>query len=164
MAPKKKDDKLKEEADAQALPVEDSGTFVFENGARYCGQFVRREAGVIRRNGQGTYSEGFFNYEGQWKDDSMSGDAHVTFASGASYVGTVLDGKFDGKGTYKWPDGSVYVGQWRFNRVHGEGTYTDPDGQSWTGRFYNGTGPGLQLRAAELAHAAAAAKVAKPTA
>jgi hypothetical protein len=165
MAPKKKDDKPKEDPDAQVLPVEDTGTFVFENNARYCGQFVRREGGVVRRHGQGTYSDGFFTYDGQWKDDTMNGDAQVTFASGATYVGGVIDGRFDGRGVYKWPDSSSYDGQWRFNRPHGEGTFTDSDGQLWKGRFYNGTGPGLQHRAAELATAAVAARyAAAPTA
>ena len=166
MPHKKKDDKggprgggAGDEGDAQAqLPTEDTGTFVFDNNARYCGQFVRREGGLVRRHGGGNYSDGFFTYDGQWKEDVMHGEASVTFASGASYIGTVVDGKFDGRGTYKWPDGSLYVGQWRFNRVHGEGVYTDAEGVCWKGRFYNGTGPGLQHKAAELATAVATAR------
>jgi hypothetical protein len=142
MPPKKKDEK-KEELDA--APLVETGTYVFEafNNARYNGQIVRRD-GVARRNGQGTFADGSISYDGNWKDDVMHGDGKISFADGATYVGSFTEGTMDGTGIYRWPDGSHYDGQWRCNRMHGEGTYTDADGQVWKGKFYNGTGPGLR--------------------
>ena len=145
MPPKKRDEKKEEE---EAKPQEDSGTFVFEDGAKYTGQVIRRE-GAVRRHGRGTYVDEVMSYDGEWKEDSMCGEAVVTFHSGAKYTGAVLDNRFEGRGVYKWPDGSFYDGQWRYNRMHGEGTYCDSDGQMWHGRFYSGTGPGL-VKAPEL--------------
>lgn len=140
MPPKKKEEKKEEE---EARPVEESGTYVFEDGARYSGQVVRKD-GQLRRHGIGTHSDAALTYAGSWKDDAMHGEGTLTFASGASYTGSLVEGKMDGKGVYKWADSSFYDGQWRFNRMHGEGTYGDVHGEVWHGRFYNGTGPGLR--------------------
>jgi hypothetical protein len=155
MPPKKKDEKKEEE---EAKPVEDTGVFVFTDKSRYSGQFVRRE-GTVKRNGRGSFNDGFLKYDGDWKDDAMHGNGSLKFASGASYDGAIHENTFDGKGKYMWPDGSWYDGQWRNNRMHGEGIYCDPSGRQWEGRFYNGTGPGLKRQAAPQPIGAVAARV-----
>lgn len=159
MPPKKKDEKKEEDNKDKAQPVEDNGTFVFPDNARYTGQFVRREGGVVKRHGTGAFADGFLSYDGGWKDDAMHGAGTVKFSSGASYEGTFYENRFDGQGKYCWPDGSWYEGQWRHDRMHGEGTYSDVTGQLWQGRFYNGTGPGLGPHAAVTPVGATAAAV-----
>ena len=142
MPPKKKDDKKEEE---EAKPQEDTGTFIFDDGAKYAGQFIRKDGGaIVKRHGTGVFQDTFMTFDGQWKDDAIHGDGVLKFASGATYTGSFYEGKFDGQGTYEWPDGSRYEGQWRFNRMHGEGQYADVTGHLYAGRFYNGTGPGLK--------------------
>jgi len=141
MAPKKKDEKKEE---AEAPPLDEVTTLIFEaQGGKYHGTIQRRD-GVARRNGSGTYTDAHITYDGQWKDDIMQGEGTLTFTDGSSYTGAFLDGQFTGQGKYKWPSGAVYSGLWRFNRMHGEGVYTDTSGQEWRGKFYNGTGPGLR--------------------
>ena len=158
MAPKKKEvDKNKEDEDANK-PVEDTGVFVFSEKSRYSGQFVRKD-GAVRRNGTGTFTDGFLEYTGEWRDDAMHGNGELKFASGASYAGSFHENAFDGSGTYRWPDGSWYTGQWRANRMHGEGIYGDSEGRQFEGRFYNGTGPGLKRQQCPQPIGAVAARV-----
>jgi hypothetical protein len=157
MPPKKRDEKKEEGNDVQ--PTEDSGAFVFPDGARYKGQFVRREGGNIKRQGQGSYNDSGVEYEGGWKDDMMCGDCSISFPSGSKYVGSIVDNAFDGRGVFTWPDGSSYDGQWRYNRMHGEGAYCDAEGRLWNGRFYNGTGPGLRQHHAAQAEGALPARL-----
>lgn len=141
----------KNEPEEEEKPAEEAGVYIFEahENATYDGQVQRNKLtdNVIRRHGRGTYTDkGHFTYAGDWKDDVPQGDnCVIKFASGATYEGSVIEGKFDGRGTYTWPDGRTqYSGQWRANRMHGEGVYKDANGMVWSGRFYNGTGPGLR--------------------
>ena len=146
----KKSNKHALEVEEEEKPVEENGVYIFEahENATYDGQVQRKPTdNIVRRHGQGTYTDAkHFTYTGDWKDDIPHSDSCVIkFASGATYEGCVVEGKFDGRGRYIWPDGKTqYVGQWRANRMHGEGTYTDSNGTVWSGRFYNGTGPGLR--------------------
>jgi hypothetical protein len=145
----RQDKRAKEHVEEEEKPVEENGIYIFEahENATYDGQVQRKQTdNIIRRHGRGTYTDKHFSFTGDWKDDTPNGEnCVIKFASGASYEGTVIEGKFEGKGTYTWPDRkTVYNGQWRANRMHGEGTYTDSNGVVWTGRFYNGTGPGLR--------------------
>lgn len=157
MPPKKgKDEKVVK--DEEVKPVEDTGVFVFPDRARYSGQFVHRD-GVVKRNGNGSFVDGFLSYEGSWKDDMMHGAGTLKFSSGAKYSGTFHENRFDGSGKYQWPDGSWYDGQWRYDRMHGDGVYCDSEGRQWEGRFYNGTGPGLRRQAVPQSIGAAAARV-----
>jgi hypothetical protein len=154
--------KQQAEADEEAQPLEEQGVYIFEahGNATYDGQVQRRDGGVMRRHGRGTYTDKHITYTGDWRDDQMTSDAAVVkfAATGATYEGTVVDGKFEGRGTYKWADGSCYTGQWRANRMHGEGTYRDAAGMLWSGRFYNGTGPGLRQPSAAANAADSSAK------
>eukprot|EP00906_Rhabdomonas_costata_P029509 RCo041635 len=125
-------------------PSEGTGVFIYEDGSRYEGGWVKDGVPlVIKRKGFGVYIDGNNRYEGQWENDKMKGEGSFYFDSGAVYKGWWTDNQFEGKGTYTWPDSSCYEGSWRSNRMHGEGVYRDVNGKRWHGKFYNGTGPGL---------------------
>ena len=76
--------------------------------------------------------------------DVLNGKGTFTYASGSSYTGSFVAGKYHGEGKYEWPNGTHYIGSWQEGVMHGDGTYTDVDGREWSGHFFNGTGPGLQ--------------------
>ena len=69
----------------------------------------------------------------------LSGTGTFTYASGASYTGSFVAGKYHGEGQYKWPNGTTYTGGFFEGVIHGEGTYTDEDNRQWQGHFHNGT-------------------------
>lgn len=101
---------------------------------------------VVRyRHGHGTYLSPFIRYVGDWVEDDMHGHGHLEFLrSGHVYDGDFCYGRFQGHGVYQWKDGSRYDGHWMDSKMHGEGVYTDVEGRIWKGKYYNGTGPGLQ--------------------
>jgi|UniRef100_A0A7S4GJK2 hypothetical protein len=141
--------KKEEEPEAPEEPLEGCGAFVFDDGSRYEGNWIKEGTPLItKRKGYGVYKEGNNKYEGYWDDDKMSGEGTMFFASGAVYTGTWLDNCFDGKGKYSWTDSSFYEGMWRSNKMHGEGMYQDSTGKRWHGKFYNGMGPGITLNTA----------------
>lgn len=163
MAPKKKEAEKKEE---ELAGKEDVGVFVFHDGSRYDGQYLRRADAsaaspapatssspgggaapsssspvqLVKRHGNGVYLDTGAQMDGQWVEDELCGEATISFDSGASYVGSVWMDMFHGRGTYTWPDGSLYDGFWRANAMHGEGVYVDVEGGRWVGKFYNGLG------------------------
>ena len=134
MPPKKKDDK-KDDGGYEGI-----GVYVFPDGSRYDGQVVRKEGSSPKRHGNGVYVDVNSVYDGQWIDDSMSGEGHLTFATGASYRGSFHRNVFDGQGRYEWSNGCSYEGEWRNNLMHGMGVFTDAKGQRWFGKYYNGEG------------------------
>lgn len=141
MPAKRKDEKvLEEERDFV-------GVYVFPDGATYDGQLWKRDHCAPVRHGNGVFTDVGCVYDGQWRDDVMSGEGTMQFSTGACYVGTFHDNAFNGCGRYTWPDGSHYEGEWRGNLMHGHGSYVDVDGRRWIGRFYNGQGDGLLLEA-----------------
>lgn len=97
------------------------------------------------RHGRGTYVSPVLRYTGDWDEDEMHGRGTLSFvASGNTYEGDFVRGKFEGTGVYRWADGSKYEGGWRDNHMHGEGVFLDVDGNVWKGKYYNGSGPGLE--------------------
>jgi hypothetical protein len=95
------------------------------------------------RHGKGLYIDGEYQYEGEWKDDKISGLGTFRYASGAIYEGNWDKNKYSGEGEYKWGDGRSYKGFWRESKMHGMGGYVDQSGQRYVGHFFNGIGPGL---------------------
>mmetsp|Transcript_40329 Transcript_40329/g.72075 ORF Transcript_40329/g.72075 Transcript_40329/m.72075 type:complete len:150 (-) Transcript_40329:1253-1702(-) len=144
MGPKKKKE---EEPEGEPEPMEGVGAFIFDDGSRYEGHWVKE--GVpggplnVKRHGFGVNTANGNKYEGKWKDDQMCGEGTMYFENGAIYAGHWLNNIFQGKGKYTWPNGCCYDGFWRDNKMHGDGTYRDVTGREWRGRFYNGRGPGL---------------------
>eukprot|EP00741_Cyanophora_paradoxa_P020551 tig00000227_g19838.t1 len=132
------------EAPAEAPPQEEkgSGSFLFGDGSKYDGEFLKID-GVMKRHGRGTLIDGDRTYEGDWVMDKMHGKGMFRYSSGAVYEGDWADNQYEGRGKYTWNDGSYYEGEWKANKMHGEGVYIDVKGVMWRGRYYNGTGPGL---------------------
>jgi hypothetical protein len=65
--------------------------------------------------------------EGTWKDDHFW------------YEGQFKDGKKNGKGTYKNIDGDEYVGEFKDDLQHGQGTFTKDDGTIESGMWEDDT-------------------------
>lgn len=141
----------------QVPPEPLEGKFYYDDATTYTGQFVyvlndgetdvpAGETRPRKRHGKGTLTEGNARYVGDWVNDAMHGEGTFTFPSGATYTGEFQNNQFSGRGKYVWSDGRVYEGQWEENLMHGKGVYTDHKGHAWTGQFYNGVGPGLDLR------------------
>lgn len=97
------------------------------------------------RHGHGTYLSPHIRYVGDWVEDEMHGHGHLEFlTSGHVYDGDFCYGRFQGHGVYQWKDGSRYEGNWLDSKMHGEGIYTDAEGRVWKGKYYSGSGPGMQ--------------------
>jgi hypothetical protein len=63
-------------------------------------------------NGQGTYVyDNGEKYVGQWKDEGFHGQGTFTYASGSKYVGEWKDDNRNGQGTSTYADGGKYVGE-----------------------------------------------------
>lgn len=80
-----------------------------------------------------------YKFDGEFRDDAMSGTGTFTFASGACYNGDFKQNKFEGKGVYQWPSGESYDGEFLESCMHGKGTYKDGCGRQWSGmvkKFY----------------------------
>ena len=92
------------------------GTFVWDNGDKYVGQFAYRKF-----SGTGTYyyASGA-KYVGQWSNDLKNGKGTMYFANGNIYEGNWINDKENGFGkeTYKW---GYYEGQWKDGKWFGKG-------------------------------------------
>ena len=144
MGPKKPEVQVEPAVEVEPEPTSGTGPFYYADETRtYVGDWVLNEAGKRVREGRGTYADGSYVYDGEWKSDTMEGQGTFTYASGATYEGAWVAGKYHGQGTYKWADGSSYTGTWESNTMHGTGEYVDAEGRTWNGQYFNGSGPGL---------------------
>ena len=64
-----------------------------------------------KRQGRGvcTWKSSGHKYEGEWKDDKMSGQGVHTWPSGQLYEGEWKDGKSSGQGVRTWPSGALVI-------------------------------------------------------
>ncbi len=128
------------------------GTFVFENGDEYTGQWVN---GV--RTGLGVYdwADGSF-YVGYFHDNQLNGlGIYIASTAGNDLIGFFQQGKLaeavildatgcimgnclDGAGVYLWENGDMYVGQWVHGKRTGYGRYDWADLSRYIGEFQNG--------------------------
>ena len=111
--------------------------FKFPDGSLYTGEY-KRVSGRILRHGRGTHSDGSSLYEGEWRNDRLSGNVKVKLATGETYVGEMVDNMYHGNGIYTWRDGASYSGSWQNSKMHGEGVYSGTDAVKWEGTFQNG--------------------------
>ncbi len=106
------------------------GTFVWDNGDKYVGQFQYRKF-----SGQGTYyyANGA-KYVGQWANDLKHGKGTMYFANGNVYEGNWVNDKENGFGkeTYKW---GYYEGQWKDGDWYGKGKEVHYNGITFEGDF-----------------------------
>ena len=52
-------------------------------------------------------------YEGEWRDDKISGKGKYSHANGDVYIGEFLNGLANGNGEYVYSKGSKYIGDWK---------------------------------------------------
>lgn len=91
------------------------------------------------REGHGIESTDKSIYDGDYKDDKQNGRAKVTFTSGDSYEGEILNAQFHGKGHYKWKKtGHEYIGEYKYGKLHGEGLYRINEEEYYKGEYKDG--------------------------
>jgi hypothetical protein len=90
--------------------------------------------------GKGKYFFKLLNetYEGESKDNSITGYGMYIWNNNNVYEGTFLNGKMHGKGKYKWPDGAEYEGDYLDNIKQGNGRFKWSDGKYYIGEFLKG--------------------------
>ena len=94
-------------------------------------QGARNERG--EKEGYGTYTfEDGTRYKGQWLAGQQNGNGTMKMASGAVYVGEWREAQKHGAGTYYWPDGRIEVGHYDRDKSVGTGVMWSADGyQAW---------------------------------
>lgn len=74
--------------------------------------------------GNGTFQfENGDNYNGQWRKGLPSGYGVYEFANGDIYKGNFLNGLMDGRGTYTYNNGNKYIGEWKAGKMNGRGHF-----------------------------------------
>ncbi len=141
-----------------------SGVLVYKNGEKYVGNLSNG-----KRDGSGeiTFAENDeynrVRYDGDWKEDMLTGNGTMIWKSGVKYVGQWLNNKnhgygvrhfannskaeryegdwrqrrITGFGTLIWKNGDKYVGQWKDFERSGKGTYFWADGRKYVGEWLN---------------------------
>ena len=122
------------------------GVYTFKNGNKLEGIFednILTDGTYTASNDFGTYSFVFSDgeaisavialkdgtrYEGEMKNDQLTGKAQITYGNGDSYSGSVVNGVKSGSGVYKWSNGASYDGSWSDDTMDGRGTYNYPSG------------------------------------
>ena len=115
------------------------GTFIWNNGEKYVGQFKHRKF-----HGQGTYYYSNGNkYIGQWANDKKNGKGVMYFQNGCAYDGEWKDDKREGYGTetYKW---GYYEGHFKDDDWYGWGKEIHKNGVIFEG-YYKGYDTGFDV-------------------
>ena len=114
--------------------VEGKGILRNSKGNTYIGDFSNS-----KRHGKGTLDTHKVHYEGEFKNDSLSGKGRITFKNeGHVYEGQFDNNEINGFGTFKWKNGDSYTGQMMNGKMHGKGTYRYKNGQVFEGTYANG--------------------------
>ena len=123
----------KADCDNVRLTLGEWGSWTYENGRRYEGEWQNN-----MRHGKGTltWPDGS-RYEGEWRNDMAHGKGNLAWLDGERYEGEWRSDKKHGRGTYIWLDGRYYEGEWQNNMRHGMGTLTWPDGERFEGEWQN---------------------------
>lgn len=117
------------EAKLNGIGIEDTPEHLYE------GNFVDDI-----KSGKGKYFFKLLNetYEGESKDNSITGYGIYIWNNNNVYEGTFLNGKMHGNGKYKWPDGAEYEGDYIDNIKQGKGKFKWSDGKCYEGEFSKG--------------------------
>ena len=96
------------------------------------------------KNGQGSikYLKLGRKYEGEFKNNEITGYGYLIYENKQTYKGNLVDGKKEGKGKYIWPDGSEYKGEYKNDIREGEGSLKWANGLIFKGKFHNGSPEG----------------------
>lgn len=66
--------------------------------------FAKTPGNVLKSEGR----EGYYSYDGEWKDGKMHGEGYYLFSDGKSYKGYFKDNNCEGHGYAEYPIGSYY--------------------------------------------------------
>ena len=127
---------------------EKSGIMLFDNGAKYEGQWKND-----KKQGKGVFTSSHYfdcknfvgmKYEGDFKEDKFEGFGITLYTNGDKYEGEWKNNKQYGKGIVTYFNGEKYEGDWREGMFDGIGTFFLKNGERFEGRFkdnkYNGYG------------------------
>ena len=127
---------------------EKSGIMLFDNGAKYEGQWKND-----KKQGKGVFTSSHYfdcknfvgmKYEGDFKEDKFEGYGITLYTNGDKYEGEWKNNKQYGKGIVTYFNGEKYEGDWREGMFDGIGTFFLKNGERFEGRFkdnkYNGYG------------------------
>ena len=99
--------------------VEGKGILKNAKGNTYIGDFLNS-----KRHGKGVLDTHKVHYEGEFKNDKLSGKGRITFKNeGHYYEGDFDNNEINGFGTFKWKNGDSYTGQMMNGKMHGQGRY-----------------------------------------
>ena len=92
------------------------------------------------KNGKGKviYKNTGESYEGEFKDDELTGYGCYKWSNNHIYKGQFLNGNMNGIGYYTWPEGGYYKGNYINNIKEGKGEFMWPDGRIFKGNFKDG--------------------------
>ena len=127
---------------------EKSGIMLFDNGAKYEGQWKND-----KKQGKGVFTSSHYfdcknfvgmKYEGDFKEDKFEGYGITLYTNGDKYEGEWKNNKQYGKGIVTYFNGEKYEGDWREGMFDGIGTFFLKNGERFEGKFkdnkYNGYG------------------------
>ena len=127
---------------------EKSGIMIFNNGAKYEGQWKND-----KKHGKGVFTSSHYfdcknnvgmKYEGEFKEDKFEGFGITLYTNGDKYEGEWKNNKQYGKGIVTYFNGEKYEGDWSEGMFDGIGTFFLKNGERFEGRFkdnkYNGYG------------------------
>jgi hypothetical protein len=107
----------------------------YDDFGRYEGQ-VR--TGTKTKHGRGVFiwkgENSGQQYEGEWLDDTWSGQGVFTWPDGERYEGGFQDDQRSGRGVQWLPGGRVFDGVWAEDRPL-QGTAMEPDGALFLAKF-----------------------------
>eukprot|EP00929_Paragymnodinium_shiwhaense_P052789 TRINITY_DN26438_c0_g1_i1.p1 TRINITY_DN26438_c0_g1~~TRINITY_DN26438_c0_g1_i1.p1 ORF type:complete len:443 (+),score=86.81 TRINITY_DN26438_c0_g1_i1:100-1428(+) len=102
-------------------------------GQVYFGEVQESEAGQCWRHGVGLQiitaatvrgdAIKWGEYDGSWKNGTMTGAGSYRWSDGSHYVGSFRDGRMHGHGKFTWIEGSSYDGAWVAGEMTGQGTF-----------------------------------------
>ncbi len=90
-----------------------------------------------KRHGTGSMRTNSGIYEGEWKNDQMSGFGAFIFSNGEKYEGEFQDGNRHGKGLMRM-NSSTYDGEWKNDQMCGFGVLSRSNGEKYEGDFRDG--------------------------
>ncbi|XP_066597451.1 radial spoke head 10 homolog B-like [Prorops nasuta] len=138
--------------------MEGDGTYKWENGSRYKGEFQENQIhgkGFLEWKDQSYYEGEFFKgfrhgrgtmvirdykilYIGQWHMGHKHGKGYCRYPNEDSYDGEWLMGQRHGFGARIYKSGARYVGHWENGLRHGIGTMAWPNGDVYRGEWDSG--------------------------
>jgi hypothetical protein len=88
-------------------------------------------------HGIGSITKATCEYEGEFKDGSITGRGIYNWVNGDAYVGDLVNGHRHGFGSYYYESGNSYEGDWCNNLRHGFGVFFYTNGGIYNGEWEN---------------------------